>query len=200
MTMHSKFPGTCKACGQTFAVGELIQWERSTGARHATPLACIEATARAAEQPKAPVVEMNQKPIAAFLTAARDRGLKFPKARFLAPGGGELRLSVAGDTSRIPGAIQVKLNDEWVGRITPDGIVQGPRLTSQPALLDALSTIATDPAAAAKAYGAMMCRCSFCDKALTDDGSVEVGYGPVCAKHWGLPHTPKGTRVLQPAA
>lgn len=41
-----------------------------------------------------------------------------------------------------------------------------------------------------------MCRCSFCGLALTDEGSVEVGYGPVCAKRWGLPHQPHGVRVL----
>ena len=56
--------------------------------------------------------------------------------------------------------------------------------------------VAADPAAAAKAYGALMGRCSFCDTAITDEGSVEVGYGPVCAKRFGLPHTPKGTKVL----
>ena len=41
---------------------------------------------------------------------------------------------------------------------------------------------------------------SFCALPLTDAGSVEVGYGPVCAKHWGLPHTPKGTPTVSPAA
>ena len=27
---------------------------------------------------------------------------------------------------------------------------------------------------------------------------MEVGYGPVCAKHYGLPHHPKGSRKMVP--
>jgi len=189
MTMIAKFAGTCTACRGRFAAGARIEWERGRGARHANPADCQPVAA-----PPAPIV-VNLKPVADFLTAARDRGLKFPKARFLAPTGGELRLSLAGPTSTAPGAIQVKLDDLWIGRVNPDGAVVG-RLAGEPAFIDALTKIAADPAAAAKAYGALMCRCSFCDLPLTDAGSVEVGYGPVCAKKWGLPHEPKGTPQL----
>ena len=34
----------------------------------------------------------------------------------------------------------------------------------------------------------------------TDAGSVEVGYGPTCAKRWNLPHTPRGSSVQQAVA
>lgn len=87
----------------------------------------------------------------------------------------------------------------WTDGPTEDEVRRG-SLASNTAVLEALNTIAADPAAAAKAYGALMGRCSYCDKALTDEGSVEVGYGPVCAAKYGLPHHPKGTRVLEPAA
>jgi hypothetical protein len=34
-TMTAKYPGTCTACGKAIARGELIQWSRGAGARHA---------------------------------------------------------------------------------------------------------------------------------------------------------------------
>jgi len=189
--MASKFAGRCVVCRASFPPGAAIVWERGVGSRHADATVC--ATFAAAPAPAPVVVDM--KPIADFLTAAKDRGLKFPKARFLAPGNREMRLSVAGDKSRTPGAIQVVIAGEWVGRIAADGTVGG-RLATETDLLATLTTIAANPAAAAKAYGALTCRCSFCDKALTDEGSVEVGYGPICAKQWGLPHTARGSKVL----
>jgi hypothetical protein len=196
MTIEAKFDGRCKRCGGRLPQGSKIEWSRDNGATHQTMFECDEARAAMAAAPQQSDATADGKPIATFLQAAKDRGLKFPKARFLAPGGGELRLSVAGDGSRYPGAIQVKLNDEWIGRIGIDGVVSGGRLAGESAILGALTTIAADPAKAASAYGALMGRCSFCEKTLTDEGSVEVGYGPICAKKFGLPHKPKGTRQL----
>jgi hypothetical protein len=43
-----------------------------------------------------------------------------------------------------------------------------------------------------------MCRCSFCGLALTDEGSVFMGYGPICARNYGLPHVALGTYELLP--
>lgn len=197
--MAAKFAGTCKACGGVVKVGDAIVWSKAGGAVHFSAEACIAAKAsRAAGAAlSAPVVTTaSAGPIAAFIGAAKARGLKFPKARFLAPDGrSEMRLSVAGARSKAPGAINVLIADEWIGRITVDGAVQG-SLQARADVLATLDAIAVDPAAAAKAYGALMCRCSFCNLSLTDAGSVEVGYGPVCAKHWGLPHAPKGTPEL----
>jgi uncharacterized protein DUF6011 len=192
MTITSKFPGTCTGCGERFAAGTPVEWRKgTTGVRHATPQACAAARAGRAAAPPA-VAALNLKPIADFLAAAQARGLKHPRARFLAPGGGELRLSLAGAKSRAPGSLQVIVADQWRGRVHADGTVAGP-LGSDRALADALLRIAENPAEAAMAYGALMGRCSFCDLPLTDAGSVAVGYGPICARKWGLPHHPKGT-------
>lgn len=193
MRMTAKFDGRCKRCGGALPVGSQIEWSRETGATHVEAATCEQVRAQAVT---VPAVSADGAPIARFLLAAQERGLKFPKARFLAPGGGEMRLSVAGDQSRFPGSIQVVVRDQWIGRIEPTGKVSGGSLAENAQVLDALSTIAADPAAAAKAYGALMGRCSFCDLTITDEGSIEVGYGPVCAKKFGLPHKPKGTRVL----
>lgn len=194
-TITSRFTGTCKACGASFPAGTIIQWSRAAGARHADLAVCEAARIAQANRPAPTPVTMDGAPIAAFLQAALDRGLKFPKVRFLTRDSRELRLSLAGSGSRYPGAVQVKVGDEWAGRIQSDGTVAGP-LAAMPELLGTIETIAADPAKAAQAYGALAGRCSFCHLALTDAGSVEVGYGPICAKSYGLPHQPKGTPMV----
>jgi hypothetical protein len=141
-------------------------------------------------------VSVNASGIVDFLSAAKSRGLKFPKARFVAADGQSISLNMAGPTSRYPGAVQVKISGGWVGRIEASGNVAG-NLASDSVLLSTLETISADPAVAAKAYAAIAGYCSFCNKTLTDAGSIEVGYGPVCASHWGLPHTPQGTPAIE---
>lgn len=201
MVMTSKFNGVCKKCHVTFPAGTSIDWTRGAGATHTV---CPPPVAVVSVAPVA-VVTADAAPIVQFIEAAKARGLKFPKARFLTTsaigrtGGREMVLSLAGFTSKYPGSVQVKVDGQWIGRIEPTGTVRGPLSTDNGAL-GTLATIAVDPAAAAKSYGALTCSCSFCGKGLTDEGSVEVGYGPVCAAHWGLPHTPKGTPALKVAA
>lgn len=197
--MTAKFAGTCKACGCRFEQGAMIQYSKEIGATHPTPESCMAAQRARELAPAAaaaPKVSAPAKPIADFISAAKARGLQYPKARFLAPDGrSEMRLSIAGEKSRTPGAMQVVIAEAWIGRITVEGFAEGP-LAQRADVLATLAAIAADPAAAAKAYGALMGRCSFCDTKITDEGSVEVGYGPICAKRFGLPHAPKGTKQL----
>lgn len=194
MTIRAKFAGTCGTCRQPILVGQSINWVRGAASTHAVAADCV---ARPASAPVAPVATsrpvISLSGLVAFLKAARERGLKFPKTRFAAPGNGELLLSLAGDTSRNPGAVYVKLNGEYAGKVTAEGVAYG-----LDALLPTLRAIEADPAAAGAAYGALTGRCSFCGLGLTDEGSVEVGYGPVCAKRYGLPHSPKGSAKSVP--
>lgn len=192
VAMFSKFPGTCRRCGQRFPQGEHILWSKSGGSVHFTSCPPVQQPLPAAQDQ----TRLDLRGIVAFLHGAMDRGLKFPKARFLAPGNEEMRLSLAGRKSKAPGSVQVVVREQWVGRVEPDGKVVG-LLREDGQLQRLLVAIAQDPAKAAKAYGALMCRCSFCDKALTDEGSVEAGYGPICADKYGLPHKARGTKALQ---
>lgn len=196
MTMNAQFPGTCKRCGCTFAKGTTIDWTRGWGATHASAAACdVAKAARVAARP-VPTVKLDMSPVAEFILAAQARGVKYPSVNFLAPNGGEMTLKVAGSRSSEPGAVNVLVNDQWLGRINPNGDVIGGRLTAWTELHATLNTIAADPAGMAKAYGALTGHCSFCNRKLTDAGSVEVGYGPSCAKAFGLPHKSKGTPEL----
>lgn len=53
--------------------------------------------------------------------------------------------------------------------------------------LAALAEIARAPDKAAAEYGHATGQCSFCARPLSDDRSVAVGYGPVCAVNFNLP-------------
>lgn len=194
--MKSKFAGTCTACKGPIAADSPIIWSRGAGAKHEVcPAPTSVEQAVAAATVTAPSISVAS--VVSFLKDAKARGLKAPKARFLAPTGGELRVSLAGGFTKYPGAVQVKIDERWIGRILADGTVAGP-LTSMPDVLNTLVTIGADPAKAASEYGHLMGRCAFCNLALTDAGSVEVGYGYVCAKKRGLPYKPKGVPALAP--
>lgn len=202
MTITSKFDGKCKACGGNVKAGALVNWERGYGITHRTSAECAAAKAaseaeRAVRYAAAPVVMLTS--VVEFLKRATkgNKPLKFPRAHFLAPNNrDEVRLSLAGSGSSVPGSVQVYLNESWLGRVEPNGKVIG-RLAGDEAMLAHLSNIANDPAKAAKEYGALRCSCSFCLTPLTDEGSIEVGYGPICAARYELPHTPKGSKALK---
>lgn len=205
MIITSKFAGFCGTCNGRIAVGQSINWERGQKSTHAVAADCVKTVA-------APVTA-NAAPIATFLRNAYERAkvraaeraaksgkapvtVKQPNVRFLGPNNAELRLTLAKETSKNPGAVFAYLSDEYLGSIATDGTVRG-TLARRTDVLTILTIVAAAPAVAAKAYGALTCRCSFCDLGLTDEGSVEVGYGPICADNYGLPHTPKGTPTLR---
>lgn len=54
-------------------------------------------------------------------------------------------------------------------------------------LKDVLLAAEQDPLQAAVNYGRVTGSCSFCSHLLTDQRSVSVGYGPICAERNGLP-------------
>jgi hypothetical protein len=108
----------------------------------------------------------------------------------------EFRLSVAGERSQQPGSINVTdtssgFSDRtWYGRISTAGVWQPSRkIEAAIAVLveAALTRFDADPAAAAADYGHTTSHCCFCRRDLTDERSVTVGYGPICAERWGLP-------------
>lgn len=169
------------------------------------------ARARGEEKaPEAKKLEGDLKPMMVMLQFAKQH-LKFPKVRLLTPKArgwleeGErptrewmkahtLRLGIAGPKSKYAG--QVNVTDDypygsnvWYGRIDKDGNWTQPRreLQMMDEVAEALNEFAKDPQQAASAYGRLMGHCCFCNRTLTDDRSIEVGYGPNCAEYYGLP-------------
>lgn len=211
--MAARYPGRCGTCDGAIAPGQQIDWDRDTritthvvcpprelrvdGLQGATPVAAAQTYQRPFESTVAssPAVESVEPllALAEFLAQARENGLVEPKLRFLAPKGGEMKLKLNKVThATYPSHIVVTVNGVFRGTISPRGDVTHD-LKFRKDLLDALREVEKNPALAAHTYAALTGRCTFCNLPLTDEGSVQVGYGPICAMNYNLPHIPLGT-------
>ena len=105
------------------------------------------------------------------LTAAFDNAattLKWPKIRFIG-----FVISRSSDTSRNPGALYVKAdNDTYLGKI-----VAGRFITSR--------ECTAEPEASAVLFGKEVGACSCCGRELTNQVSIDRGIGPICAVKFG---------------
>lgn len=126
------------------------------------------------------------------LFAKAKQKLKFPKI-WLEVKGKPIVLSMAGEKSKNPGIINVTDggsfgNNRWYGRVQVDGTWTRGMKTyeEQTEVEQLLKAMSRHPAQAAKEYGQITGRCCFCGKHLKDEHSTAAGFGPQCAKQWGL--------------
>jgi hypothetical protein len=124
------------------------------------------------------------KPLADMFKSAREH-LKFPKLT-VEIDSKPYTFSLAGDASRNPGFIYVKSAGTYLGKVSPAGEISLSRDAGE-ADREAVSKFSLNPAAVAGLHGHLTGACCFCSKKLTDERSVEVGYGATCAKHYNLP-------------
>lgn len=75
---------------------------------------------------------------------------------------------------------------KFFGRIRQDGGFL-PGKDAKHATYVLLSDFSANPLGTVVAYGQLTGQCCFCRLTLTDDRSVEKGYGPICAGNWNLP-------------
>ena len=124
--------------------------------------------------------------IAAMFAKASDK-LKAPKVIF------------GSDAGKV--VLSQSKNPKWAGTIfVGNGVFRGPQygrivngeyLRGEDAsqeIVDAILAFDADPKGVAKAYAKRVGSCSFCSRELVDPRSLAVGYGPICADHYGLPH------------
>jgi len=121
-----------------------------------------------------------------------NESIKYPKIRL----NGGYVLSLAGNKSKYKGSINITDGQPyganiWYGRINTNGKLTYPRFLSEDSkdlLEDELIEFSKDPAKYATLYGKLHSSCMFCGKELTNQQSIAVGYGPICAGKYGLPH------------
>lgn len=139
------------------------------------------------------------------LFAKAKQKLKYPMITFEVSGI-RVRLKAAGPNSKYAGCILVTNgaaygdpSNLFYGRVTPDGqwVPQTYAAALEHAALigDILIALAEKPAETAAEFGKMSGKCCFCNSELTDEKSTKVGYGPVCAAHFGLPHGNKTNKA-----
>lgn len=118
------------------------------------------------------------------------QSLKRPKISLKTEDGGDVVLSVAGPRSRTPGDIHVASSRRFAegvyfGRIDKDGKLHG-RGNVPEGVVSLLREFAANPEGVAARHGKLTGSCCFCNRALTDERSTGVGYGPICAKNYAL--------------
>lgn len=95
----------------------------------------------------------------------------------------------ARDSSVLSIRIRHESSRRWLGRIHSNGQVEISRYVSEEdkeKILHLVFAFAVDPIGVASRSGKITGNCCFCVKELTDEVSLSDGYGPVCAKNYGL--------------
>lgn len=126
--------------------------------------------------------------ITLLFMSARMSKIKWPVVRVVLDGFPPLRLSMAGPNARCPDSINITGVDKprpRYGRIHTNGAAE---LRNAPdGVLEVLRIFNKDPIAYATDYGRKTGHCCFCGHILETAESISVGYGPICAEHYGLP-------------
>jgi hypothetical protein len=130
--------------------------------------------------------------VLALFDQASSSGLKFPV--LVLPVEDQLvRLYVSGQKSKYPGAVQVvnyTHRNIWYGRVFKSGEWEPSLATAnhtEASVRAMLTSLAQDPMTFVAKAGKLTGKCMFCMSGLTDQKSLDAGYGPVCAKNWGMP-------------
>lgn len=127
---------------------------------------------------KAEAPTVNVSAVQRAFDAARANKVASPRMRI-----GTFKLSCAPAHGSNPGAIYVKDEDIYIGKVA-DGkffAVQSCSVEQASAFIAA----AEDPKAAAVAYGRRTSTCSICGRGLTNGVSIDMGIGPICASRFG---------------
>lgn len=148
---------------------------------------CAARDEQRAEQFKAEREERENNAVAVDITkvqhalnTAHGNKVRWPKLRLAT-----YIFTRAGDDSRNPGAVYVTTKEEklYLGKITDGKFIRSRDCTSEQEA--EIVTAASDPEAAAKAYGQRFGACSICGRELTVNESIDRAMGPICAEKYG---------------
>lgn len=135
------------------------------------------------------VVTLNVSGITSLFATAKQH-LKYPKIRLVC-GQDDVVFKLAGPNSKHAGCVQItngvrygEQGSKFFGQIDQKGNFDV-RCSDQ--IRDFVVAFSEDPAGVAGAAGRLSGNCCFCNLALTDERSLAMGYGPVCADHYDLP-------------
>ena len=132
----------------------------------------------AATERKENAPEVDVSKIEASFATAIENGIKRPKLRLA-----DFLFSLAPASGKNAGAIYVKEGETYLGKIAASKFICSRECDDdrKAKVVD----VASDPAAAAKAFGLRTGSCSCCGRTLTDGTSIDLGIGPICASKYG---------------
>lgn len=144
--------------------------------------------AKAQQSVPAAVVVGDLTEVMALFDRARQHK-KYPSTGLELADGRVIKVNLAGEHARVPGSLTVCMGQDWIGRVHRDGryepVKNGHAMVCE--VTTALKRFAADPATVAAEFGRKYKFCCFCDAPLDDDRSKAAGYGPICARNFGLP-------------
>ena len=136
----------------------------------------MKVKANKANRAEAPTVDLSN--VVAMFNKAHE-AIKTPKFRFE-----DLVISRAPDTGANAGALYVKVDGEYAGKVK-EGKWFGLRSAPQDTL-SKLQQIAESPLDSAVPDGRKTGNCAMCGRDLTKHESIERGVGPICAERFGI--------------
>lgn len=122
----------------------------------------------------------------------RNTVLQYPKIWLKLPDGTDVKISRLGKLSKFKGCLSMGNgtyeDGMYFGRISKEGDIYFLRdgVSRKDEILTLLSSLVENPEGVAKDYGRLTGNCCFCHRELSDDRSLDVGYGATCASHYGL--------------
>lgn len=166
---------------QAFAASLIAQYRRYRSLSHKQAAWVVRLA-----QPESNTVWQPDKVIALL---SRPTAMKYPKLR-INSNRGRVALSLAGPRSSRPGLLNVKLESDWIGRFDSGRLV-GPGFPTglEIAGVDApewFARLFESPETVLAEAGKYGGHCVYCFLPLSDSRSTEKGYGPICARNWGL--------------
>lgn len=166
--------------------------------------------------PQIDTVQITGNPMQALQALFGNTKLKKPVIKLTMKDGYSIEISKAGAKSINPGYLYLKwgiADPIWyIGKISPGGAYspknydtskqpyEALKQCNYPDVIELVSAFAADPLKVAAESGSLSGRCCFCNKKLDTYESTSLGYGPTCAKTWGLKHTKAAATAAQTAA
>lgn len=146
-------------------------------------------TQRATQPAPVALVQVNFQNIQDLFDRAGKK-LKRVKVKLQTAAGQPVVFSRAGSMSKYAGQILITDGgpfgaNKFFGRIDVTGEFFATVKATQD-VCNLVKEFSDDPAETAGKYGRLTGGCSFCNHGLKDDRSLAVGYGPVCARNFGL--------------
>ena len=132
----------------------------------------------------------------ADLLAASEANLKFPKFIISSPDGKTtIKVAKASARSKFHGSFTVAspvFGEGFFGTLKDGKFTPSRQATDD--IIKLVIDFAADPAGVAAAHGHRTGACCFCGRELTTPESTAAGFGPVCAKNFGLPWGKKSNK------
>ena len=141
-------------------------------------------------KPQEPTADLDLSGVRKMFEVAGSK-LKHPALHLREPASGvEFKVYPAGPRSKYYGSLLVVspvYGDAYYGRVTDGQFYSGGSCSQD--MVKFLKMLEAHPEETARAQGTLTGRCCFCRRKLDDEASAEIGYGPTCAKNYGLKHS-----------